>query len=214
MIIVFYTLNPWKKESMHLPRIDYCAGLRCKLFHFGQPKSQRQLTCTKCWATDHTMKFCKNNPRCKVCKLEGHKPGDKICPSFESQSNVIEFNGEDNILSNFFPCELNIYGFTHKSAEHAFQYAKAVRCGDLDTAKTIQEAKDTLSAKRLGDKIRPNVYRFKGSGKSWVRLRKTHILLNPPITTPGAQDWTKKPRKIQRLSHGQEKNFLVRSSAR
>lgn len=144
------------KEGKHLPRINYCAGLRCKLFHFGQPKFQRQLTCTKCWATDHTMKFCKNNPRCKVCKLEGHKPGDKTCPSYESQNNVIAFNGEDNILSNFFPCELNMYGFTHKSAEHAFQYTKAVRCGDLDTAKTILEAKDALSAKRLGDKIRPN----------------------------------------------------------
>lgn len=52
------------KEEKHLPTINYWAGLRCKLFYFGQPKSQRQLTCTKCWATDHTMKFCKNNPRC------------------------------------------------------------------------------------------------------------------------------------------------------
>ena len=59
-------------------------------------------------------------------------------------------------MSNFFPCELNIYSTSHKSAEHAFQYTKAVRCGDLDTTKLKQEAPDALSAKRLGDKIKPN----------------------------------------------------------
>ena len=44
----------------------------------------------------------------------------------------------------------------HKSAEHAFQYAKAIKCGDLDAAKSINEAKDALSAKRIGDKIQSN----------------------------------------------------------
>lgn len=47
--------------------------------------------------------------------------------------------------------ELNIYGVAHKSAEHAFQYTKAVRCGDLDATKPIQEAKDAISAKRIRD---------------------------------------------------------------
>ena len=130
--------------------------MRCQIFHYGQPKSQRKISCTICWATDHTKRFCKNTPRCKVCKQEGHKPGDQTCPSYETQENVIAFNGENNILSNFFPCELNIYSTSHKSAEHAFQYTKAVRCGDLDAAKLIQEAPDALSAKRLGDKIKPN----------------------------------------------------------
>lgn len=46
---------------------------------------------------------------------------------------------------------MNIYGVAHKSAEHAFQYAKAVRCGDLDATKPIQEAKDPISAKRIRD---------------------------------------------------------------
>lgn len=59
---------------------------------------------------------------------------------------MIAFNGEDNVLSNFFPCEINLYGVCHKSAEHAFQYAKAMQCGDLDAAKTILTAEDALSA--------------------------------------------------------------------
>lgn len=45
---------------------------------------------------------------------------------------------------------------THNSAEHAFQYAKAIRCDDLDAATMVQNAKEVLSAKRFGDKIRPN----------------------------------------------------------
>ena len=44
----------------------------------------------------------------------------------------------------------------HKSAEDAFQYAKSMRCGDFDAAKSINEAKDALSAKRIGDKIQSN----------------------------------------------------------
>lgn len=55
-------------EGKYLPRINCCAGLRCQIFHFGQPKSQRILSCSRCWATNHTLRYCKNVPRCKVCK--------------------------------------------------------------------------------------------------------------------------------------------------
>uniref|UniRef100_K1QZF9 Uncharacterized protein n=1 Tax=Magallana gigas TaxID=29159 RepID=K1QZF9_MAGGI len=120
------------------------------------PKPQRNLTCTQCWDTGHTRNFCKTEPRCKVCKTPGHKLGDSRCSSYQIQESVIAFNGENNILSNFYPCELNIFGVQHKSAEHAFQYAKSLRCGDLEAAKSIQEAKDALSAKRIGDKVRIN----------------------------------------------------------
>ena len=64
-------------------------------------------------------------------------------------------------MSNF---NKYIYGTPHKSAEHAFQYTKAVRCGDLDAAKLIQEATDALFAKRLDDKIKPN--------KKWANTKE------------------------------------------
>lgn len=140
-----------------LPRVNYCAGVRCLLFHYGQPKLQRNLTCTQCWESGHTAKNCKNASRCRVCKNSGHKPGDSKCTSYEVQENVVSFNGENNILSNFHPCDLQAFGVQHKSAEHAFQYCKALRCGDLDAAKLIQEASDALSAKRIGDKVKVNV---------------------------------------------------------
>jgi ribA/ribD-fused uncharacterized protein len=116
----------------------------------------KQLLCTNCWATDHTRKNCKNDSKCKVCKCTGHSPGDPKCASYEIQNNVIAFNGGDNILSNFYPCDITIFGVTHKSAEHAFQHTKALRCGDQTAAVQIQNAGDALSAKQLGDKVKTN----------------------------------------------------------
>ena len=139
-----------------LPRVNYCAGVRCLLFHYGQPKIERKLICTQCWENGHTRNNCNNEPRCKVCKSEGHKPGDPKCKSYQPQENVIAFNGENNVLSNFFLCDLNIFGVQHKSAEHAFQYTKALRCGDQESAKQIQQSETALSAKRIGDKIKTN----------------------------------------------------------
>lgn len=125
-------------------------------FHYGQPKQDRSKLCTICWSTDHTRSRCTKEQCCKVCKEPGHRPGDKECTHFEEQKNITPFNGPSDVLSNFFPCSLDIYGVTHRSAEHAFQYTKAVRCGDLDAASSIKEAPDALSAKRLGDKVLPN----------------------------------------------------------
>lgn len=88
-----------------------------------------------------------------VKKKSGHNPGDRKCDSYEVQQNIIAFNGEDNVLSNFFQCEMTLYGVTHKSAEHAFQFAKAMRCGDQNAAAQIQSTTDALSAKRIGDKV-------------------------------------------------------------
>lgn len=129
-----------------LARVHHCAGLKCLIFHYGQPKHEKKIMCTNCWDTDHARNKCKNNPKCKVCLEQDHSPGDPKCKFYEPQQHVIAFNGEDNVLSNFFPCEINLYGVCHKSAEHAFQYAKAMQCGDLDAAKTILTAEDALSA--------------------------------------------------------------------
>ena len=69
-----------------------------------------------------------------VCKTPGHEPGDPKCSEYEQLQNFIALNGQDYVLPNFFPCDLNMYGGDHKSADHAFQYAKAVRCGYLNAA--------------------------------------------------------------------------------
>lgn len=139
-----------------LPKFNTCAGLRCKILHFGQPKNNHILQCTNCWKTGHTKSICKNDSCCKVCQKPGHLPGQKECPHYEVQKHIAPFSGSQDVLSNFYPCELDIYGVKHKSAEHAFQYTKAIRCGDLDAASKITAAEDALSAMRLGKKIKTN----------------------------------------------------------
>lgn len=104
------------------------------------------------------------------------------------QRHCIQWRGQHPI--QFFPCELNVYGFTHKSAEYAFQYAKAVRCGDLDTAKTTIEAKDALSGKRFWDKIRPN--------EQWTDTREsvmTEIIENKCVSV---QKFREKLRSVKK----------------
>ena len=110
-----------------------------------------------CWEESHYTKECPNKKRCKVCKSEGHEPGNCECEYYtETASDVIPFAGQDNCLSNFFPCDLKLFGVNHKSAEHAFQYVKAMRSGDLPRASAIQVAKSALDAKKIGKLVVPS----------------------------------------------------------
>lgn len=60
-----------------LPKSNTYAGLRCKIFHFGQPKINHTRRCTDCWKTVHTKSICKNDSCCKVCQKPGQLPGKK-----------------------------------------------------------------------------------------------------------------------------------------
>ena len=167
-------------EGHHLPRNNTCAGLRCQIFHFGQPKFSRNLLCTKCWGTDPTRSRCRNEQCCKTCQKPGHEPGDKQCEFFEVQKNITAFNGTDDILSNFYPCEIYLFGVKHKSAEYAFQYAKALRCGDLEAANDIKEATDAVTALRMGNKIKNN--------EQWLSTKDSimeEVLENKCVQVPG-----------------------------
>ena len=138
-----------------LPRNVYCAGLKCKLFHQDQHVEKHVPTCTNCWQSGHNKFNCDNESRCAVCKETGHKPGCDECEFYisEKPKNLETFQGEKNPLSNFFPCELSIFGETFKSAEQAFQTTKALRSGDVVAAERIRNAKTALEAKRIGNLI-------------------------------------------------------------
>ena len=144
-------------EGVFLPRTSVCAGLRCSIYHYGQPSTRRTPRCMNCWEESHYTKECPNKKRCKVCKSEGHEPGNCECEYYtEATSDVIPFAGSDNCLSNFFPCDLKLFGVNHRSAEHAFQYVKAMRSGDLPRASAIQVAKSALDAKKIGKQVVPS----------------------------------------------------------
>ena len=152
----FIYIKPME-EGRSLPRTSYCAGLRCFIYHYGQPSYKRVPLCTNCWDNTHYRKECKNEALCKVCKKPGHKPGDPVCEHYvEDQPHVTTFSGKKNEFSNFYPCDLNIFGVRHRSAEHAFQYVKAMRSGDVPRATAIQSATTALDAKKLGSQVKPS----------------------------------------------------------
>ena len=142
-------------EGRFLPRTSSCAGLKCQIFHYGQPSYKRKPVCTNCWREDHFRLQCSNAKRCKVCLSEDNVPGSELCSGYiKEHTNVVSFNGNDNALSNFFPCEFEAFGIKHRSSEHAFQYVKALRCVDLPRATDIQAAQTALDAKNIGKQIR------------------------------------------------------------
>uniref|UniRef100_A0A8W8IUL8 NADAR domain-containing protein n=1 Tax=Magallana gigas TaxID=29159 RepID=A0A8W8IUL8_MAGGI len=62
--------------------------------------------------------------------------------------------GHDNPLSNFFPCDLRVFGEHHKTAEHAYQLTKAIRSGNTDAAQKVRDAETALDAKRIGNSVK------------------------------------------------------------
>lgn len=141
-------------DSKFLPRQCKCAGLQCFIYHYGQPSNKRTPLCTNCWEATHYRRDCPNSSRCKVCKKGGHSPGDDTCDHYTAPlAKVVPFAGASDTLSNFFPCEIKAFGVTHKSSEHAFQYVKAVRSGDIPKANAIQSATTALDAKKIGKTI-------------------------------------------------------------
>lgn len=142
-------------SNTYLPRNVYCAGLKCKLFHQDQHVDKPIITCTKCWQNGHNRFNCENEPCCAVCKKSGHKPGCDKCEFYipEKPKNLKTFQGEKDVLSNFYPCEMKIFGETFKSAEQAFQTTKALRSGDVVAAERIRNSKTALEAKRIGNLV-------------------------------------------------------------
>jgi predicted NAD-dependent protein-ADP-ribosyltransferase YbiA (DUF1768 family) len=67
---------------------------------------------------------------------------------------VIAFHGKDYPCSNFFPCEVKVFGENHASAEHAYQLTKAIQSGDITSAEKIRKAKTALDAKKIGKRVR------------------------------------------------------------
>lgn len=144
---------------MSLPRIEYCPGLKCRLYHHGQettlhPKPSA-LTVGELVIKKTS---CKKAKACRVCQKEGHEPGSHDCKHFVQPSEtVVAFQGIDNPLSNFYPCEIKAFGEVHQSAKYAYQFTKAIRSGDSDAVQKIKESSTALEAKRIGHTVKDPV---------------------------------------------------------
>lgn len=65
----------------------------------------------------------------------------------------IAFQSEHAWPSNFFPTKIELQGMVFPSAEHAYQYSRAIKLGDPNLAKMITRAKSGKQAKTLGSQI-------------------------------------------------------------
>ena len=89
-----------------------------------------------------------------MCREPGHAPGSTDCKHYvdtPEAGEIVVFQGKSNPLSNFYPCDLKVFGENHKSAEHAYQLTKAIRAGNA--AKKVREAATAFDAKQIGHKI-------------------------------------------------------------
>ena len=112
-----------------LPRFVYCAGLKCLLCHHGQETVTSQVRCFNCWEMGHR----KNSKGLQSVSEGGHEPASLECEHYESSSeNIVAFQGKHNPISNFYPCEIKVFGEVHQSAEHAYQFTKVIRSGNMD----------------------------------------------------------------------------------
>jgi ribA/ribD-fused uncharacterized protein len=113
-----------------LKRLETINEHKCKIFHNGQFQ-----------------------PHCKVCLNKGHSTGDDECEKRNVGPPIKSFRSYQNILSNFAPCELQIFDQCFSSAEHANQWAKAIHLDKKDLAKKIKQAPHAGIAKQLSKSI-------------------------------------------------------------
>ena len=131
-----------------LPRKTWIGDTSVRIFHRDQPSPSNKY-CTNCHQDGHYRKQCTSEPCCIVCKGKNHGPGDKECSGTAKQQlkHVTAFAGKADPLSNFYPCEIKVFGMSHRSSEHAYQYSKAIQTGKDKIAERILEAKSAYQAK-------------------------------------------------------------------
>ena len=131
-----------------LPRSAKIGDLTVRIFHRGQEADEKKKLCTNCYSKDHFRKQCTNPPACVRCQKPGHMPGDPACiASTPAPQDFVTVQGQQDTLSSFFPCKIKVFGISARSGEHAYQYSKAIRRGQLDIANGILESRSAAAAK-------------------------------------------------------------------
>ena len=137
------------KFSKPLPRRARIGDNIALIYHKGQ--STETPLCTNCFQKGHLRKSCPNPTACMLCKEPGHKAGDECCiaKAKKAHKTVIPFQGHTDPLSNFYPVQggISIFGQKLPTAEHGYQYSKAMQSGQDITAKIILESKNGKIAK-------------------------------------------------------------------
>lgn len=113
-----------------LPRHEIINGMKVRIFHDGQFK-----------------------PHCAICKTPDHQLGDQNCPVNNQGLEIIPFRSQNSVYSNFYKCDIELYGVQFDSSEKAYQWKKA-KCAGLDeTADRILNAAHAGKAKEISKEM-------------------------------------------------------------
>lgn len=139
---IFLYVAP-RPNNKSLLRVVTCANLNRRLYHHDQVVGDPKLQYYNCWEHGHRKQQCKNYKAWRVCKEPVHAPVTPKCQYYEdSPKNVVAFQGEENPLSIFFPCDLYAFGEHHKPDEHAYQHTRALLCNNPSVAQKNKESGD------------------------------------------------------------------------
>ena len=88
-------------------------------------------------------------------------PPQQLPPARE---RPVLFHGARSPLSNFFPCNLNIWNMHFRSSEHAYQYKKCIETNNNSAASNVLRTETAVEAKRIGDEI--------GTSQEWQGMQQ------------------------------------------
>lgn len=145
-------VKPFGKD---LPRNIRINDSPAKLYYDDQVVPQIPMLCTNCFATTHFKSRCTNVKKCVKCKQPDHSTNGTECEAtlVHPNANVLPFQGENDILSNFYSCTINMHGLVGNSSEHIYQFVHAVRSGDPTITEKMRNAPNAPLAKRYSREI-------------------------------------------------------------
>ena len=117
-----------QKFDPPLPKQQSIANFKCVIIHHG-----------------------KENP-CSACGVSGHRIGDSTCRAKPNET-ILAFKSYQHPLSNHYACDLNVFGSSFKSVEHAYLWRMTMELGNEMLAEEIRSAAHAGAAKRLSKSI-------------------------------------------------------------
>ena len=91
---------------------------------------------------------------CRRCRYMGHiSSNTDVCDGFCDDPNVIAIRSPKNALCNYYICNINIFGQTFKSAEHAFQWSFCEHVNMSELAQEIIKSPTPEQAKEVASRV-------------------------------------------------------------
>ena len=95
---------------------------------------------------------------CRRCRFLGHTANNTaVCDAFCDDPNVIAIRSPKNPLSNYYICDVTIYGKTFKSAEHAFQWRLCDHVNREELSQEILKSPTPEQAKEVAFRVPPHL---------------------------------------------------------